>query len=795
MNDLRYALRQLLKNPGFTAIALLTLALGIAGNVVIFTIFNALFLRPLPFKNGERLVNLDEVAPKWNLEYTGVALEDLVNWREQNQTFESIGAWEDTSFNLSLKSEAQRVDAGRATYDLLDTLGIVPVCGRKFTSEEDKPRKGQVALLGYALWKRSWAGDPNVLGQTVSLDNVPHTIIGVLPSEIGPLSRAQVIVPLARIPNEGHGWYLEAAGRLKPGITVDRAREDLTRIHKTQVSTRPVNEITSPRVTPLRERLLGDYRPVTYVLIAAVGVVWLISCANVAGLVLARGLARGKEISVRMALGASRHRVVRQVLVESLLLSALGGLIGMLLGQASLTALLRVLPNHFPAWIHFGMDWRFVLFCLSTTALTAVLFGLMPAVKMVSRVNLQGALQASGSRTSGSTNQRRSLNFLVTGEIGLALVLLINAGLLIEAFRGLQRIDPGFRPENVLTYNLALPRIKYTNNQHVAFFEEHLAQLRALPGVKAASATTIVPLGGHTGTFFQIEGAAPRLKDEQEPVVLMRKAFPDYDETIGLTVLSGRFFSQAETRSNAVNAIVINESFAKRNWPKQDALGKRVRLGPESPWLVVIGVVKDIKHYGFDQPMRPGVYLPYHYAPERSMTIVARTLMDPKALLPSIRALIQKTDPDLPIFEIKTMAERVSDSLWLRKSYSWLFGFFAAVALTMALGGIYGVISYAVSQRTNEIGIRMALGAQRGDVLRLILRHGLLLAGAGTVIGFVGALAMTQVMRSLLVGINPSAPLIFVSVPLLLTSVVGLACYLPARRATKVNPMVALRYE
>src|SRR6266850_531197 len=404
MNDLRYAFRQLLKNPGFTAMALLTLALGIAGNVVIFTIFNSLFLRPLPFKDGERLVNLDEVAPKWNLEYTGVALEDLVNWREQNQTFESMGAWEDTSFNLALKGEAQRVDAGRATYDLLDTLGIAPVCGRKFTVEEDKPRKGYVALLGYALWKHSWAGDPNVLGKTLSIDNVPHTIIGVLPPEIGPLGRAQVIVPLARVPNEGHGWYLEGAGRLKPGVTLERAREDLTRIHKAQISTRPVNEITSPRVTPLRERLLGDYRPVTYVLIAAVAVVWLIACANVAGLMLARGLARGKEISVRMALGASRLRVVRQVLVESLVLSALGGLIGVLLGQGSLKALVRLLPNHSPAWIHFNMDWRFVLFCLGTPALTAVLFGLTPAAKMVSQVNLQGALQASGGRTSGSTS-------------------------------------------------------------------------------------------------------------------------------------------------------------------------------------------------------------------------------------------------------------------------------------------------------------------------------------------------------------------------------------------------------
>ncbi len=562
------------------------------------------------------------------------------------------------------------------------------------------------------------------------------------------------------------------------------------------IPTRPANDITSPRVTPLRERLLGDYRTVTYVLIAAVSVVWLIACGNVAGLMLARGLGRGKEISVRMALGATRGRVLRQVLAESLLLSAIGGSLGIFLGESTLSALTRLLPNHFPSWIHFGMDGRFVLFCLGTMALTAVLFGLFPALKMASQVNLQEALQATASRTTGSSAQRRSLNLLVVGEIGLALVLLVNAGLLIEAFRGLRKIDPGFRSENVLTYELALPRAKYTNNQHVAFFEEHIAQLRALPGVKVASAVTLVPLAGHNGTFFEAESAAPRAKDELDPVVLDRKVFPGYAEAMGLTVLSGRFISDEETREGRTHVAVVNESFAKRNWSKQEAVGKRIRYpGNNSPWLTVVGVVKDVKHYGFDQPMRPGVYVPYHFAPQREMTIVVRSLIDPKSLLPSIRAVLQQKDPELPMFGIQTMSERVEQSFWLRKSYSWLFAFFAVVALTMALGGIYGVISYAVSQRTNEIGIRMALGAQRIDVLRLVLRHGMILAGLGIVIGLTGALAMTQVMRSLLVGVNPMDPTIFAAIPTVLTLVVSLACYLPARRATKVNPMVALRYE
>ncbi len=698
MNDLKFAFRQLLKNPGFTAVAMLTLALGIAGNVVIFSIFNGLFLRPLPFKEPERLLNLDEVAPKWNLEYTGIAYPDFHEWRVQNQTFDSMAVWQDGSFNFSLKGNPERVEGGRASHDLLATLGIQPLIGRGFTQEEDRPGGDRVVLVSHGL-------------------------------------------------------------------------------------------------TPLRQRLLGDYRSGTYILITSVAVVWLIACANVAGLMLARGLARGKEISIRMALGATRAGVIRQILVESLVLSAVGGLIGIFAGQSCLSALVRFLPEQFPKWIHFGMDARFLVFCLATTAITAGLFGLVPAVQMVSEVNLQGALQATASRTTGSSRQRRSLNSLVVAEIALALVLLINAGLLIQAFRALQKIDPGFRAENVLTYDISLPQAKYTNNQQVAFFEEHLAQVRALPGVKAASATTIVPLGGHSGTFFEIENAPPKAKDEQDPVVLYRHVFPDYAEAMGLTLLAGHFISEQEARATNT-AVIVNEMFAKRNWPKQDAIGKRIRFpGNQNPWLTVVGVVKDEKHYGFDQPMRPGVFLPYHFDPYQRMAIAVRTFNNPTALVATIRTMIQKSDPDLPMFQVRTMSERVQSSLWLRRSYSWLFSFFAAVALTMALGGIYGVISYAVSQRTSEIGIRMALGAQRADVLRLVLRHGMLLASIGVVIGLGGAFALTRVMRTLLVEVSSTDPLTFSVIPVLLAAVTLLACLLPALKATKVDPMEALRYE
>src|SRR5262245_49163589 len=600
MNDLRFAFRLLLKNAGFSALAVFTLALGIAGSVVIFSVFNGLFLRPLPFRDSEQLVNLDEVAPKWNLEYTGIAYPDFHEWRAQNQTFESMGVWQEASFNFSIKGNPERVEGGRASRDMLTTLGIQPLLGRGFTEEEDRPGGTRVALVSQGLWKRLWGGDSNVLGQTLSLDSVPATIIGVLPPNIGPLDRAEVLIPLRLGVNDNNGWYLAGAGRLKPGVTLEQARQDLTRIHKAMIPNRSVNDITSPRLSSLRERLLGDYRLVTYVLIAAVGVVWLIACANVAGLTLARGLGRSKEISIRMALGATRRSVIRQVLAESLVLSVLGGLLGVALGQSSLAALVRLLPEQFPQWLHFDMDGRFVVFCLVTTAATAIVFGLIPAVQMVSRVDLQGALQATTSKSTGSSNQRRSLNALVIGEIALALVLLINAGLLLQAFRGLQRMDPGFRSENVLTYDLSLPRAKYTNNQQIAFFEEHLEQIRALPGVKAASATTIVPLGGHSGTFYEAENAQPKAKDEQDPVVLYRHVFPGYAEAIGLTLLAGHFITEQEARATNNTSVVVNEMFAKRNWPRQDAIGKRIRPpGSNNPWLTIVGVIKDEKHYGF----------------------------------------------------------------------------------------------------------------------------------------------------------------------------------------------------
>ncbi|HVY70306.1 MAG TPA: ABC transporter permease [Verrucomicrobiae bacterium] len=797
-SNIRFAYRQMAKSPGFTAVALFTLALGIAGNVVIFSVFNGLYLRPLPFKEPGRLLNLDEVAPKWNLEYTGVAYDDFDAWRRDNQTFEAMGVWTDGSFNFARQGNAERVEGGSLSHGMLATLAIQPVAGRGFLKEEDQPGEAQVVMLGYRFWKRQWGGDSNVIGQTISVDAVPRTVVGVLPPDIGPLARTDIFVPLALAPGNESGWFLEGVGRLRPGVTLEAARQDLIRIHKAQIPKRPVNEITTPRLTPLRERILGDYRAATYVLMAAVGMVWLIACANVAGLMLARGLTRAREISIRLALGATSGAVVWQVLVESLALSALGGAIGIFLGQSCLQAMVRAMPDRFPEWISFAVDNRFALFCLATTFLTAAIFGLIPALKIVSSSSAQGALQAASRRATGSISQRRSLNTLVIGEMALALVMLINAGLLIKAFQAVQRVDPGFRAENVLTYRVSLPEAKYTNAMVPSFFREHLARVRALPGVKAASAASLVPLEGHSGTFFQIENAPPKGKDEPDPVVLIQRTFPDYAEAMGLKMVAGRYLAETEMTRDGAHAAVVNETFAKSAWPKQDPIGKRIKYpGDKSalPWITIIGVARDVRQYGFDKMVRPAVYQPYAYDAQREMILIVRGENDPRALLGSIREVVKSQDPELPMFQIRTMSDRVTSSLWLRRSYSWLFGFFAAVALTLCLGGIYGVISYTVGQRTGEIGIRLALGARQWDVQRMVLAHWMRLAGVGIALGLMAALGVTRAMRSLLADVSPNDVTIYAVVTVLLAGVSLLACVNPARRAANVDPMESLRCE
>ena len=797
LSDVKFAIRGFLKQPGWNLMIVGMLALGIAGTTGIFSIFYGLFLRPLPFAEPERLVYLDEVAPKWNLEFVGIAYPDFHEWRKSNRSFDGMAVWAERSFNLSAQSGVERIEGARVTYDLMSTLGLRPVLGRGFLPEEDKPGGQRVVMLGYGLWQRLFGGRRDVLGQPVRLDTEVYTVVGVLPPETAFPGRSELWVPLAANINEGQGWYLGGVGRLKDGVAIPRALEDLTRIHRGMIPVRDVNNITSPKMLPFRDRFVGDLRLIGRILLGAVGVVLLIACVNTAGLMLARGAARSREMGIRSALGASRGRIVRQLLAESLLLAALAGLAGTALGYAGVNALVGLMPDQMPRWVTFSLDSRVLLFCIAVTCGSALLFGLWPA-RDASRVDVQGALQESTTRSSATVGRRRMLSALVTGEIALAVMLLVAAGLLVQAFLKLQKIDPGFRVENVLTYRVSLPEPQYTKpEQRANFFKELLRRHRSQPGVSMAGATSLIPLRGHSGNFYEVENARPLAKDEQNPVVLVRIATPGYFEAMGIGLRAGRFLEEGDGTAEGKRVIIINETFARRYWtdPSQ-AIGKRIKNpGKDNPWMTVVGVTRDIKHYGLDREMRPGVYVPFDTRPISSMVVVLRSSIDPASLTSAAREILRSVDPDLPMFQVSTMANRLRESVWLRRTYSSLLAAFAVVALILAIGGIYGVISYIVSQRTREIGIRMALGAQQGQVVRQVLGHGMKLTAAGVIIGLAGAFWTARLLQTLLLGISPRDPVIYAGVAVLLAGIAAAANLAPARRASRIDPMTALRFE
>jgi predicted permease len=596
--------------------------------------------------------------------------------------------------------------------------------------------------------------------------------------------------------NAGGSWYLSGVGRLKPGVTIAQGREDLTRVHKAMIPERDVNEITSPAILAFRERYLGRFRDATQVLLAAVGLVLLIACVNVAGLTLARGINRGQEIGVRVALGASRVRLVRLLLVESAVLASAGGALGILGGTWLLSGLLPFLPDETPRWLNFSLDIRFAVFCVALCGLSAALFGLAPALHL-SKADLHGALHGSGRRTSAGRGSRRGLSALVVAEFALAVVLLVGAGLLMRAFQAVQHVEPGFRVQNVLTFRVPLESEKYREGtQRQTFFEDLQRKLRALPAVEAAGVVSQAPLSGHSGTFFVAEGALPRRPDEPSPVVLRRSVLDGYLKSIGVALQSGRDFTEEDLQRDPPAAVIVNETFARNAWGDVEAVGKRIRFNDEkAPWMSVIGVARDIRHYGLEREVRPGVYLPYRAAPQSTMMMVLHTKLDPTILVDAARAALREMDSEIAIFDIQTMEHRMRESLWLRRAYSWLFGVFSVIALVLAVGGIYGVVSYTVSQRTREIGIRMALGARRRQILRLVLQHGMRMAGIGTLLGLAGAFLASRWLETLLFGVSARDVVTYVAAAAALAAVALLANLLPAARAARVEPMTALRHE
>jgi predicted permease len=794
--DVRFGLRMLRKNPGFAAITVLTLALGVAGNIVIFTAYNSLYLRPFPFVEPDRLVDLNERAPRWNLEYTGLSFPEFSGWRELNQSFEAMAAWEGIRRVLVHEGNAEWANGARVSHDMLAVLKVQPVLGRGFLPEEDQVGGPKVIVLSHGFWQRRFGGREDIVGQTLQLDREAWTVVGVLPPDKGVLVPGDYWVPLAYDSGQQQGWHLSGLGRLKPGVSMALAHEDLQRVHQGLVAEKRANENTSPRLTSLTDRYFGETRLILQLLLVAVAMVLGIASGNVAALMLARGLSRGRELGLRLALGATRWRLSRLIVIESLMLSALGGLIGMALGNAGLKALLARLPDQPPRWVSFDADWRVWLFAGLMVA-AAALLGALPVIRSARKIEFRGVAQSSGQPSTTARSARRSLNTLVVAEMALTLVVMVQAGLLYQTFRRLQSVDPGFRSDHVLVYDIALPDTRYrSDEERKAFFQEHLERVRSLPGVESASAITAAPLSGHWGNFFVAENAAPKAPNEPNPVVLQRVAFPGYFETMRIPIQTGRAFTDQDGVSEGSRAVIVNETFARQFWPGQEPVGKRIRHeGQFTLWMTVIGVARDVKHYGLDQPVRPGVYLPFAQSPVSQLAFVTRSSVEPVSLVPSIQALVRERDPELPVFGVVTMVERLNQSLWSRRLAASLFGMFSAVALVMSAGGMYGVFSYAVNRRTQEIGVRLALGAQRRRILWLVIRQGLRLSAIGLGLGLVGAAMASAATRNLLYGLSPFEPLTFVAVALGLLAVAVLACWVPAWRAMRVQPMEALRCE
>lgn len=793
LRDLALAVRLLLRRPGSSFAVVAMLAVALAGNVTMFALADSLFLRPLPFAAADRLVALDERAPKWNLESVSISYGDFALWREKTSTFEAMAVWDEAAFNLTSAGSAERVDAARATHDLLGVLGVRPALGRGFTAEEDAPGGPKVALLGDSLWRRLFDGDPAALGRSIRLDGEPYEVIGVLPASLRFPREVQLWVPLAESPEGNYGSYSYAGvGRLRPGITPARAKEDLDSIHAALIERFPYKEAVSAVVDPFRESYARERRATMRSLFAAVVLVLLVACADAAAIALARGTLRAREMGVRTALGAGRWRIVSQLLAESLVLATLAGAAGLGLAALALRGLQGALADSLPFWVSFAIDAKTVAFGAALVLGTALLCGLAPALQTV-RVDVSEALRATDVR-GGAARGRRTLDALVVVEIALAQLLVVAAGLIFLSQRQVLAVEPGFRAEGVLTFGVSLPEHDYPDHAgRLAFWQRTVERLRSLPGVDGVAGATHLPLHGHTGSFFVAEGAAQGDPDASRPVILTRRITGDYFPTLGIPLVAGGAFSPTAASAE----VVVNETFARHFWPGTDPVGKRVRFdGDEEEWLTVVGVARDVRHYGLDREVRPGVYLPIRpdYVTE-TLGLALHTTLPPESLAEPVRAAMRELDPALPLFRVGTLEARLSESLALRRLTARFFSLFAAVGLFLAAAGAYGVLAFAVARRRREIAIRMAIGARAAQVVREVLRSGLRLAVLGVALGLGAALLAGGFLRSLLFGVEARDLRVFLVAPAILLAVALAAAFGPARRASKLQAMAVLREE
>jgi putative ABC transport system permease protein len=804
--DLRFAVRQMAKRPGFTAIILLTMALGIGANAAIFSVLDAVLLRPLPYSQPEGLIKV------WT-RFTGIGAPNDQNWvsapelrdfQQLNHSFTDLAAISGGSFNLGIKGSPQRVVGAAVTPNLFGMLGVQPQYGRNFLAEEAQPGRDHEVILSHAIWRRVFAANPNIVGTTIRIDGAPYSVVGIMPDGFAYPSEAEIWGPLAFSPDDlsensrgGHG--LEVLGRIKPGLSLAQVQSDMDRVSRTMIeqhASYPYNKFNFGIILhPLLEETVGDVKPSLMVLMAAVGLVLLIACANIANLMLTRSTERQQEMETRLALGASGSRLGRQLITESIALALAGGLIGLAITPLILRGLVNLAEKTLPRAVHTSIDVRALALTAAVSILTGVLFGLAPALHASRKRNFD--VLKSGRNTEGK-RPRRLRNILVICETAFSLLLVAGAGLLIRSFEQILKVDPGFRPDNVLTMRISLPDATYSKPEQIrAFYSSLLERVQHLPGVQYAGATSGLPLSGQGGSGTTTIDTQSVPLENRTPEADRRTATPDYFKAMSIPLLRGRYFEARDT-DGTPGVAIVDESLANTYWPNQDPIGKRIHFGggqPNPAWLTVVGVVDHVHNRNLEARSRVEVYVPENQTSANGMTLAVRTSTNPLSLVPTIQREVASIDPDLPIYRVRTMNEVMGESLQRRRLALTLLAGFAGLALLLAAIGIYGVTSYGVAQRKTEIGVRMALGANRGQVLGMIMRSGMTTIVIGLVVGVVLSLALTRLMSGLLFSVHASDPLALAGAAFILILAALVAILIPARRATKVNPMVALRYE
>jgi predicted permease len=805
-HDLRYGWRMLVKNPGFTMVILLMLALGIGANTAVFTVFDATLLRPLPFEHPKDLVQIWETRTPADSQPMESSYPDYVDMRDRNQVFSQIGGYSGTTVTLSSKEGAEQVFAAAATSGFFETLGVHPILGRSFHAEDDLEHTPQTNILAYGAWQRRFGGDRNIIGKTIVINGEVSTIIGVLPEsfKFAPTRSADFWISTRvagwRLRRNAH--WLHPVARLKSGISLEQAQAGMmTLARQLQQQYPDSNSTVGVQTVSLKEDLVGSMRPALLILLAAVAFVLLITCANIAGLLLARSLSRQREISVRIALGAARMRIVRQLLTESVLLSLIGGTAGVLIASWAVRAIVATIPQQqllsVPSLQGLSLDTPVLLFSFGLSVLTGLLFGLAPALQTF-RSDVQHGLQESGRASVGSGHSHLRSTFVVV-EVSLAVILLIGGGLLLKSLHKLLTVDPGFRTDNLLTASVALPQDAYPDDEHRLAFHNHLLETAAtLPGVKNAATVNIVPLSSSGNTSrFDVEGHA-KASGGEEYEANSRSISPNYFPVMGIPLMTGRFFGSQDAPTST-HVVIVNQALVKQAFPHEDPIGKRINYtytGKPNLWQIV-GVVGDENVGRIDEKPTPVVYTSLAQEPDSYFSLAIRTTRDPLSLAKAVRETIHQIDPSVPVFDVATMSEIISDSptMLLRAYPAYLIGGFASLALLLAVLGIYGLLSYSVTQRTRELGLRVALGAKQRDLLRLVVGNGIKLTAIGVSLGIIAGLVVARLIASLLFGVGPADLPTFFGVVALIITAASIASYLPARRAARIDPMVALRWE